>query len=49
MQQSILNKIQGGLAGMYISQQVSLVMVDRDSPESDLKTMLYWPEPAWKA
>jgi ADP-ribosylglycohydrolase len=35
MQQSILNKIQGGLAGMYISQQVSLVMVDRDSPESD--------------
>jgi ADP-ribosylglycohydrolase len=28
MQQSVLNKIQGGLAGMYISQQVSLATLD---------------------
>jgi hypothetical protein len=35
MQQSILNKIQGGLAGMYISQQVSLAMIDREHPKGD--------------
>ncbi len=35
MQQSILDKIQGGLAGMYISQQVSLTMVNPENPHSD--------------
>jgi ADP-ribosylglycohydrolase len=35
MQQSILDKIQGGLAGMYVSQQVSLTMVNLENPQSD--------------
>jgi hypothetical protein len=37
MQQSILNKIQGGLAGMYISQQVSLAMVENNAHGDELR------------
>jgi ADP-ribosylglycohydrolase len=33
MQQSVLNKIQGGLAGMYISQQVSLTTIEQNTDE----------------
>ena len=37
MQQSVLNKIQGGLAGMYISQQVRLAMVEQNINGDELR------------
>ena len=37
MQQSVLNKIQGGLAGMYISQQVRLAMVEQSANSDELR------------
>jgi hypothetical protein len=37
MQQSVLNKIQGGLAGMYISQQVRLAMVEHSTNGDELR------------
>jgi ADP-ribosylglycohydrolase len=37
MQQSVLDKIQGGLAGMYISQQVSLAMIEQTTTSDELR------------
>lgn len=37
MQQSVLNKIQGGLAGMYISQQVSLALIEQTTASDELR------------
>jgi hypothetical protein len=37
MQQSVLNKIQGGLTGMYISQQVRLAMVEHSTNGDELR------------
>jgi ADP-ribosylglycohydrolase len=37
MRQSVLNKIQGGLAGMYISQQVRLAMIEQSAQGDDLR------------
>ncbi len=37
MQQSVLNKIQGGLAGMYISQQVRLAMAEQGINGDELR------------
>jgi hypothetical protein len=37
MQQSVLNKIQGGLAGMYIAQQVSLALIEQTTASDELR------------
>jgi hypothetical protein len=37
MQQSVLDKIQGGLAGMYISQQVRLVLLEQITNGDELR------------